>query len=229
MILGPLTEQLQHLTRQGYPVEALLAVGNQWRGFLRGTVRLLACLDGMPDATDATASASADARRASEAALRGFVQGCGDALAAIYPAYREGLNRLYQTAQFWAMEVSRPRVGEAPRSLAALTDDALLDTMESKSRALVTEIRDAAGEIEAAMQKALDAARDQPDSLAEKRAVIDAGLDARDRVVRVYARANGLFRRVYELLRRLHEGHTAEVLDGRQVWSTDAEIGDYEL
>lgn len=229
MSLSHLSEQLQHLTREGYPVEGLLAIGNQWRGFLRGTPQLLAALDAVPDATDATASAPADARRAAETMLRAFVRGCGEAFASIYPAYREGRDRLYQTAKFWGIEVPRKCAGEPPRSLAAITDDALLDALESKSRALATELRGAVDEIETAIEKALAAAREQPDALAEKRAVIDAGLDARDRVARVYVRANSLFRRVYELLRRLHEGVTDETLDGRAVWGADPEIGDYEL
>lgn len=222
MTLRHLTEQLQALTRAGYPVEALLAVANHWRGFLRALEVVSPPRVG--DALDVASSAEGEARVRALETVRATAQSVEELLAGAHPAFRDGRTRLDDAARFWGIASPPKNPGKALSMLSYLTDDALYDALDEGVRALTAALDAVAAEGEKALPRFLEAARDQPDAIDAQREVVDAGLDFRLAGTRLYLRANGFLRRVQELLRRSAHPAYRQAAERPLPWASDAEL-----
>lgn len=228
--LADLTLFLEDTVRRAdQPVEPLLAAANHWHLCLQALERL-------PEAVERVTKALAGARETTPSPardraryeLQGAAEGLHDLLAGAWPAYRSGRDRLVEAGLFWGLTADRKTFGKSPEVLGLLSDAEVAAGLRSSAAGLLTDFKKAVRETEDAVGDARDAARRPPTEDADRKGVIDAGLDARDAMGPLFPRATAVIRRALELARRTPTSRKSGGDLWKPVWASDPEVADRE-
>ena len=194
--LFPLSSLLERLSSE-QPVEPLLAVANHWRGALFPLDRAKAAVERLSDAA-AAARKEELSNPSALYAIQAAADSLTDVLAGVYPAIRDGRERLYGAAQFWGLPVPRTSGTATADALSGHSRAELYADLKSAASSVLSDLKgmDRAGKD--CLDKLYAAARTPPKDSSERKEVLDAAIDFRDA-------ANNLFLHALTLLRRAHE------------------------
>lgn len=159
------------------------------------------------------------------------LQGAADQLlghaTSAYSMFRAGREALYEAATLWGVTTGRDTVGKPPKALGGLSVADLAGEVRTHGSDLKGALTTVARGAQKATDKLSSAAREDPEDIDKRRAVIDAGLDMRTKGHEVFAHMNGLLRRAHTLVGKVRQIESINAY--RPAWFADPEIGDREL
>jgi len=205
--------------RSNQPVEPLLAVVNHWKGALYPFDQLRSAIDRLTRVGGELRGAEGEDRVCGAYEIQGAVDHLAELMFAIYPAYRDGRERLYAVAEFWRMPTPRKVSGRAPDALSVFTKAELASDLKRATAAMTADLKklDALGS--KCISALYGASRTPPEEDEDRKRVLDDAFDFRDAGAQLFLHATTAIRRAREL--------AAPTTGDRwtPTWSPDPEVG----
>jgi hypothetical protein len=230
-------ETLHELRRivneQREPSDSLLMASDNWERFVKQGDNFLEAVQGVADLAAAAAGTQDEMQR------RRLVSDVGAAVRKVttitnkaYGLFAEGRENLYEAAQAWKIPTRRKGVGKPVTSISGDNDTALATQLQGASESMPSGVHAMLDLGAAVFRKARKASAATPEAGEEQKSLVDAGLDFRDAVsVNLFARTNGVMRRVVELSNRAWAKARYEetALSWVAPWDNDPELGGREV
>lgn len=226
-------ELRQIVSEQRQPSDSLLMASDNWERFVKQGDNFLEAVTNVADLASAAAGTPDDTQR------RRLVSDVGAAIRKVttitnkgYGLFAEGRENLYEAAQVWKIPTRRKGVGKAVESISGANDTAILTQLKGAAEAMPGGVHSMLDLGAAIFRKARKGAANVPEAGEEQKSIIEAALDFRDAVsVNLFARTNGVMRRVVELANRAWAKARYEetALDWKAPWDADPELGGREI
>lgn len=213
--------------------DSLLMASDNWERFVKQGDNFLEAVQNVADLAAAAAGTQDEQqRRRMVSDVSGAVRKVTAVTNKGYGLFAEGRENLYEAAQAWKIPTRRKGVGKPVEPISGANDSALITQLKGATEAMPGGVHTMLDLGTVIFKKSRKAAGSMPEAGEDQKSLVEAALDFRDAVsVNLFARTNGVMRRVVELANRAWAKARYEetALDWKSPWDNDPELGGREI
>ena len=224
--------ELRKIAEDREPSDSLLMASDSWERFVRVGDDMLEAVQKVSEMASAASGTQDEMQRRRlvsdvGASARKVASVTGKA----YGDFKDGRENLYEAAQAWKIPTRRKGVGKSVEPIDSTNDDALLVQLKGSTEGMGAGVHHMLDLGTAIFKAARKASAQAPEVGEQQKALVESALDFRDAVsVNLFARVNGVMRRVVELANRAwtKARYEEKSLTWKCPWDDDPELGGRE-